>query len=195
MFDLFYRNRRLLMLVIALILVTGLSSIMILPRLEDPILKQRAAVIHTAFPGATAVRVESLVTEILENALKEIEELRIIRSASRNGHSTITMELQDQVQDVATIWSRVRDKLNDVTPRLEQSGADAPQFIDLKFSAYAILISLTWDEEAGEGNRAVIQRYTDFLEQKLRTLPGTDDVDVFGAGTYGRTNRDRTCGK
>ena len=129
---------------------------------------------------ATAVRVESLVTEVLEDSLKEIEELRIIRSASRNGLSTITMELQDQVQDVNTVWSRVRDKLNDVTPRIEQAGADAPQFIDLKFSAYAILISLTWDEGAGEGNRAVIQRYSDFLEQKLRMLPGTDDVDVFG---------------
>ena len=125
MYDLFYRNRRLLILAIVLIFVTGLSSIYVLPRLEDPILKQRAALIFTSFPGATAVRVESLVTEVLEDALKEIEEIRIIRSGSRAELSTITMELEDYVSDVDTVWSRVRDKLNDVAPRLPP-GANQP---------------------------------------------------------------------
>ena len=82
--DLFYKNRRLLMLAIALIVVTGLSSIYVLPRLEDPVLAQRASLIHTSFPGANAVRVETLVTEPIEEALKEIEEIRFIRSASRD---------------------------------------------------------------------------------------------------------------
>jgi multidrug efflux pump subunit AcrB len=180
MLDLFYQNRRLLLLATALIVVSGLSSIVVLPRLEDPVLKQRAALIHTRFPGATAVRVESLVTEVLEEALKEIEELRIIRSASRNGLSTITMELEDHVQDVSTVWSRVRDKLNDVTPEVEAAGALAPQFVDLKFSAYAMLIAITWDESSPEENHAILQRYAERLEQKLRTVAGTDDVDIFG---------------
>ena len=92
MLDLFFRNKRLLMLALALILVTGLSSIHVLPRLEDPTLKQRAAKINTRFPGATAERVESLVTEKIEEELKEIEEIRVIRSVSRKGLSTITME-------------------------------------------------------------------------------------------------------
>ncbi len=178
MYDLFYRNRRLLMLAIALIVVTGLSSIMVLPRLEDPTLKQRAALIHTSFPGASAVRVESLVTEEIEDALKEIEEIRLIRSASRDELSTVTMELEDRVYDVDTVWSRVRDKLNDVTPRLP-AGAGQPQFVDLKFSAYAALFSLNWTGQ-GESSAAVMQRYAELLEQRLRNLPGTEDVDVFG---------------
>ncbi len=45
--DLFYKNRRLLMLAIALIVVTGLSSIYVLPRLEDPVLAQRASLRNT----------------------------------------------------------------------------------------------------------------------------------------------------
>ena len=79
--DLFFRNRRLLMLVLALIVVGGLSSVYVLPRLEDPILQQRASLIFTDFPGANAVRVETLVTEVIEDALKEIEEIRVLRSA------------------------------------------------------------------------------------------------------------------
>ncbi len=178
MYDLFYRNRRLLMLTLALIVVTGISSILVLPRLEDPILKQRAALIHTSFPGASASRVESLVSEEIENALKEIEEIRIIRSASRDEFSTITMELEDHVSDVDTVWSRVRDKLNDVEPLLPP-GAAQPQFIDLKFTAYAALFSLCWNDPA-VSNSAVLQRYAELLEQRMRNLSGTDDVDVFG---------------
>lgn len=178
MYDLFFRNRRLLLLAIALIVVTGLSSIAILPRLEDPILKQRAALIHTAFPGANAVRVEALVTEPIEDALKEIEEIRIIRSASRDESSTVTMELKDHVHDVDDVWSRVRDKLNDVASGLPP-GATIPQFVDLKFTAYSALVSLRWSG-AAPLNPAILQRYADQLEQDLRTVPGTDDVDMFG---------------
>ena len=178
MYDLFYRNRRLLILAIVLIVVTGLSSIYVLPRLEDPILKQRAALIFTSFPGATAVRVESLVTEVLEDALKEIEEIRIIRSGSRAELSTITMELHDHVYDVETVWSRVRDKIADAEPLLPP-GVQAPQFVDLKFTAYAALFSLDW-VGPGPVNEAILGRYADQLEQKMRTMSGTDDVDVFG---------------
>ncbi len=176
--DLFFRNRRLLMLVLALIVVGGLSSVYVLPRLEDPILQQRASLIFTDFPGANAVRVETLVTEVIEDALKEIEEIRVLRSASRDENSTITIELHDHVASVEPIWSRVRDKLNDVEALLPD-GALEPQFVDLKFTAYAALYSLSWTGE-GPVNNAVMGRYADTLEQKFRTMSGTDDVDLFG---------------
>ena len=176
--DLFYKNRRLLMLAIALIVVTGLSSIYVLPRLEDPVLAQRASLIHTSFPGANAVRVETLVTEPIEEALKEIEEIRFIRSASRDEVSTITLELKDYVDEVEPVWSRVRDKLSDVVASLP-AGAQDPQFIDLKFTAYAALYALTWTGD-GNLNEAILGRYAERLEQELRGLAGTDDVDLFG---------------
>lgn len=176
--DLFYKNRRLLMLAIALIVVAGLSSVYVLPRLEDPVLQQRAALIFTDFPGANAVRVETLVTETIEDGLKEIEEIRILRSASRDELSTITIELHDHVTEVEPIWSRVRDKLNDVTPLLPP-GATEPHFVDLKFTAYAVLYSLTWTGEEPV-NHAIMGRYAETLEQEFRSMPGTDDVDLFG---------------
>ena len=179
--DLFYKNRRLLMLAIVLIVVTGWSSIYVLPRLEDPILAQRAALIFTEFPGANSVRVETLVTEPIEEALKEIEEIRVLRSGSRNESSTLTIELHDYVNEPKEIWSRVRDKLNDVGALLPQ-GAGEPQFVDLKFTAYAALYSIRWQGESPL-NRAILARYAEALEQDFRDLSGTDDVDLFGFPT------------
>ena len=91
MFNLFFRNRRLLALVLVLILVSGLSSVHVLPRLEDPTLQQRAGKVVAFFPGASAARVESLVTEKIEKELEELEEIRVLRSASRKGIATITI--------------------------------------------------------------------------------------------------------
>ena len=47
MSDLFYRNRRLLVLAIALIAVAGISAYQSLPRLEDPELISRNAIVAT----------------------------------------------------------------------------------------------------------------------------------------------------
>ncbi|MGB3573497.1 MAG: efflux RND transporter permease subunit, partial [Phormidesmis sp.] len=71
----FYTNTRLLILTIVLILAWGLLSFQALPRQEDPELVSRVAVVQTAYPGADAERVESLVTEVIEAELTELEEI------------------------------------------------------------------------------------------------------------------------
>lgn len=177
--NLFYRNRRLLVLTIALIMVAGLSSFFILPRLEDPELRKRAAIITTRFPGANAERVESLVTEKIEKALEEIDELRLVRSNSRNEFSTITMELEDFVSGpVDEIWSRVRDKVSDVTPLLPRE-AQTPVFDNMPFKAYAMLVAVKWTHPT-ETNFTILRRKAEQLEDKIRNLFGTEEVDLFG---------------
>ena len=50
-----YRNPRLLVLSLVVIIMAGVTAIWVLPRLEDPILSRRVAVISTVYPGANAV--------------------------------------------------------------------------------------------------------------------------------------------
>nr|WP_198648794.1 efflux RND transporter permease subunit [Cyanothece sp. BG0011] len=83
--SLFYRNVRLLILTILAIIVWGLSSFFSLPRMEDPEMTSRFAVITTHFPGASPERVETLVTDKLEESLFEVEEIKTIESTSRLG--------------------------------------------------------------------------------------------------------------
>jgi len=113
MSSIFYKNVRLLVLTILAIAVWGLSSFFSLPRMEDPELTPRFAVINTQFPGATPERVETLVTDKLEQALLEVEEIQNIDSTSQLGFSSITIELNDQITDVDPVWSQIRDKVND----------------------------------------------------------------------------------
>jgi len=178
MSSLFYDNRRLLVLSICLILVAGLSSYYLLPRMEDPVLSQRAAIINTLYPGASAERVEGLVTEKLEEELQEIEEMKEMRSSSRSGISTITIELKDNVYEVDQVWSRVRDKIDDAKPLLPVATTD-PDFELLEVTAYASIVALVWDLP-GEPSYAILRRQAEALEDRLRAINGTRDVDTYG---------------
>ena len=148
MSTLFLKNPRLTILTIGLISVAGLSSYAILPRMEDPLLTERAAFVLTTLPGADAVQVESLVTEPIEDELREIAEIKEIRSSSRNSASTITVELRDDVSfdEAPTVWSRIRDRVGDAEALLPVN-ASTPRFERIEVTAYTRLIALVWDEE------------------------------------------------
>ncbi|WP_145314042.1 efflux RND transporter permease subunit [Gimesia fumaroli] len=175
---LFYRNRRLLILLMALITVAGLSSYYVLPRMEDPVLTQRVARVNTRFPGADATRVESLVSEKIEEELREIDEIKELRSISRTGMSSMTIELRDDVYEVDEVWSRIRDKIDDA--RVEfPAGAEEPDFEELEVKAYALIVALVWDNP-NDVNYAVLRRTAKQLEDRLRAISGTEDIDTFG---------------
>ncbi|MEN1680938.1 MAG: efflux RND transporter permease subunit, partial [Planctomycetota bacterium] len=176
--SLLFDNRRLLVLVIALIAVAGLSSFYLLPRMEDPVLTQRVAVINTLVPGAKADRIEALVTEPIEEELEEIPEIKELRSTSRANISTITVELRDDVYEAAEVWSRVRDKIDDAKPLLP-AGALDPEFDLLEVTAYAQVVALVWQPDEAP-SYAVLRRLAEELEQVLRSIGGTREVDAFG---------------
>ena len=178
MSDLFFRNHRLLVLTIALIAVAGTSAYHALPRLEDPELISRNAIVTTRFPGADAERVEALVTEKIEEELFDVEEIMTLESTSRAGISLIQIELQDEVVDVDEIWSRIRDKLNDAAPELP-SGALESDLDDLEVRGHALITALTWQSD-NPVSYAVLRRLAEGLEDELRNIKGTENVELFG---------------
>ena len=174
----FFTNVRLLVLTIILILALGLSSYQSLPRQEDPELVSRVAVITTAFPGASAERVEALVTTVLEAELAEIEEIDVIESDSRVGFSSVSVELSDSIKEAQPIWSKARDAMDDATV-LFPAGAADPDFSEVLLKAYTLVASVTW-ELPEEPNYALLRRYAEELGVTMRSLNGTEDVDFFG---------------
>lgn len=178
MFNAFYRDKRMLVLTIAVIIVAGLSSYFVLPRLEDPTLTPRFAIVTTLFPGARGDRVEVLVTDPLEEELQEIEEIKEIRSTSRAGASSMVIELRDDVYEVGEIWSRVRDKLDDAQVTFPE-GVGEPDIELITTKAYASIVALKWTQDT-DPSYAILLRLAEQLEDRLRGVPGTEDVEMFG---------------
>ncbi|EAQ53367.1 efflux RND transporter permease subunit [Vibrio sp. MED222] len=171
-------NTRLLILMTALLMVSGISAFMTLPRAEDPVIINRYANITTSFPGASAERVETLVTEVIENKLRELSEVKLVSSTSRPGVSIVTLELNDTITEPEPVWSQARDKLSDIES-IFPAGSHSPDLDSDHTYAFTTIASLTWSG-AGEPDRLTLGRYAKELAKRLRTLSGTEFVDEYG---------------
>ncbi|MEM7785766.1 MAG: efflux RND transporter permease subunit, partial [Planctomycetota bacterium] len=174
----YFRNPRLMLLTVSLILVAGLSSFSLLPRMEDPALVSRGAFVNTVFPGAEPSQIESLISEKIEDALTEIDEIKEIRSTSRESVSTIAIELRDNVIASESVWSKIRDRISDVESELPP-GSFRPDFDEMDFKAYALLAAICWDQD-DEVSFSILNRWAKQLEDTLQGVSGTEKAELKG---------------
>ncbi|MEM7229057.1 MAG: efflux RND transporter permease subunit [Planctomycetota bacterium] len=181
---LFLRNRHLLWVTITAAFVAGLSAFGTMPRLEDPRIVNRNPIILTPFPGASAERVEALVTDPLEESLQEIEAITQIRSTSRAGMSVLSIELNDEVdwEENVPIFSEIRDRIADVQPLLPPE-AGAPELDDKRDPVAFTLLIAIHGEEDDDGSLGLKSRLAEQLADELRTVAGTELVRVYGDAT------------
>ncbi len=174
------RNPRILVLLLGVILVGGLSSALVIPTLEDPVLRKRVGVVSTAFPGADAARVESFVSSRLERRLQNIFEIKQVRSNSRQGISNLIVELRDDVNQVDEVWDRI-DKSVDAAQVELPAGCLEPELEIFPLKAYAAIIALQWRDRSSSGE-ALVSRIAGQFADRISGLSGTEQVDVFGDG-------------
>jgi multidrug efflux pump len=174
-------NGRLASLFIALLIVAGTGAITSLPRTEDPHITNRIASVVTHYPGASAERVEALVTEVLENQLRRLEELKLVQSTSRPGISVIQLELKDTIVATDPVWSRARDLVADAKHLLPASAQQAVLDDQMGY-ANTVILGLSWTG-GGEPRADILNRYAKELQSRLRLLGGTDFVKLYGEPT------------
>ncbi len=171
-------NRRLLALSLGLLIAAGLSAVQTLPRAEDPYLIARNATVLAPYPGATPEQIEALVARPIEQELRTISEISVLESTSRQGIALLSLELGDDVTNVAPVWSRVRDKLGDVAPSLPE-GVDTPELLDDRGYAFSLVAALRWTLDTPP-NPQLMERYAERLEDAFRQVAGTEYTHRFG---------------
>lgn len=176
-----YDNPRALVMVLLLVFVGGMAAFLTMPQQEDPKIRNRGAVILTPYPGASAERVERLVTQRIEDELRQLEAIDIISSTSSTGLSSVGVVLQDAINETSEEFSKVRDALADALPLLPE-GAGDPQFIDERGYAFTVLTALVWDADTPP-NPLILKRSAEELQSRLRNVPGTEYTDIQGVGT------------
>lgn len=183
MSTLLYRDKRLFALAILMILSAGISGLLTIGRQEDPTITNLFATIVTPYPGAGPERVEALVTEKIEEELRQIAEIDELRSTSRTGISVIQVELSQFISDseIDQTWSKIRDALSDASANLP-AGVPAPSFDDDRTGAFTTISAIVSSNGSG-ASEAVKRRYAELLQDRLRALGGTKFVRLYGAQT------------
>ena len=181
MATLFYRYPRLTGLLIFLILAAGMASLATMGRQEDPTLVERFGRVVTFFPGADAHRVEALVTEPIEEAVLELEEIDEVHSTSRANVSVVDVSIREDLSEamVEQAWTKIRDQAAAAEAGFPE-GAGRPEVIRQYMGAATLIVALTWPEEAPASYGAMSRLARD-LADRLRNVPGTEQVEIFGA--------------
>ncbi|MCK5040915.1 MAG: efflux RND transporter permease subunit, partial [Sphingomonadales bacterium] len=172
-----YNYPRLVALLLILIFALGSNALVNMPQLEDPHMSNSVSSIITHYPGASAERVEALVTEKIELKMREAPDIKRITSTSRPGISVVVIDLIDDVADVESGNSRLRDKLGEVTNL--PPGTSTPSFDDTIMYAYTAIIGIMWEGEE-DPNYAILGRQANELDVLLKNLTGTDKVKIYG---------------
>lgn len=177
------QNRHLLILVVMLLMLAGLAAWSSLPRIEDPRIVSRFAFIATPYPGASAARVEALVTKPLEDAVREVPEVKVIDSTSSGDISVLGVELEDAVtaKDNERIFAELRDKLSAAAANLPPGAGPPVLDSDRGAVAYSLIASVSWSSDADQRPPlGVLKRLAETLAEDLRNLAGTEQVLLFG---------------
>lgn len=168
-------RNRITTVAVVVILLAGFQTYQGMPRDEDPGFLIRVALVSTLFPGASPTRVEQLVTDRIETAVRQIPELDIVTSQSREGTSIVFVELRAEYFDLQPIWDDLRRKIEAVKPDLPE-GVIGPVVNDDYGDVYGILISITGPGFSGRQLYDVAKQVRD----ELLFLPDAAKVEIYG---------------
>lgn len=169
---------RLTVFLLLLTIVAAVGVFFSQARQEDPEITMRKAQVVVRFPGLSPEQVEKLLIKPVEDEIKTMPEVKSIESTALSGMAIILPELGDEHFDLEPIWSRLRNKMSDLEPRLPQG----IQGIDVNddFGRVAVVtLGLT-----GDGFTPAELRWTARqLRDRFAQLPLVAKVDLYGDQT------------
>lgn len=187
------KNRLITMIVILASLAGGWIAYQDMARFEDPEFTIRTAVVITQYPGATPTEVANEITEPLETAIQQMQEVEGITSTSSAGLSRINVDIKYRFSpskaDLQLIWSKLRNKVNDAQSQLPPGASGS--FVNDDFGdVYGLYYLLTGDGYSYKE----LEDYAKKLRTDVLSVEGVAKVSLGGLqreAIYVEISRDR----
>lgn len=173
----FYKNQTLFWALLVMIVLGGIFAYLVMPKLEDPTVSIKQAMVMTYYPGASAHEVELEVTSILEEELQALSNVDFLSSTSSDNISIVTIGLELGVppKEVEQRWDILRRKVQMAALQLPQ-GAMAPIVIDDVSDIYGMFYYITADGYSYSD----MQKYAGMIRRELLKVEGVKRVSFFG---------------
>ena len=173
------KNQLLCVIAILLALVGGWNAYQTMPRFEDPEFTIRSALIFTQYPGASPEQVALEVSDPLETAIQQMQEVRSISTVSSAGLSEIRVEIKygfsESKEELQIIWTKLRNKMNDAKASLP-SEARTPIVNDDFGDVYGLSYLVTGDDFS----YAELRTYAKDLQKDILQVKGVGKVQIAG---------------
>lgn len=143
-------RKSLIFTIFTFFLLLGILEFFVMPREEDPRLKERFGVLKIVYPGASLESIRRLVSIPTEEALAEISAVRTLEIRVRPEVMIAEIRLLDSLvteQEINDAWKRVEDAIKKAEPKFPQ-GLQPWDLNRRVLDQEAILIALTGSDDA-----------------------------------------------
>ena len=166
-------NHRFTIVIILLLGLLGVVSLNSMPRSEDPQFKFPAAMVRAVYPGTSALDMEKLIVDPIEEVINELDDIRVLKSDIEDGLAVIQVEFlygtdpQDKYDDVVAEVTGIRDTLPNNIALL---AIDRISPIDVNILQVAITTA--------EHSYLNLKKQAETLEKQLERVPGVKKATI-----------------
>ncbi len=174
------KNTVISVIVILLAVIGGWTAYQDMPRFEDPEFTIRTAQVIAPYPGASPTEVAEEVTEALERAIQQMQEVDSIESMSSAGMAEIRVNIKYEFSpskaDLQLIWAKLRNKVNDAQRTLPPGAGTAVVYDD-----FGDVFGLYYFITADGYSPSELRRYAKSLQSEILQVEGVAKVAIKGA--------------
>lgn len=174
-------NPSVIYVMIGLFLWIGFNSYMAMPREDFPEIIETKIYVSTPYPGNTAEDIERLITDPLEDRLKNISNVVEITSTSQEDYAIVVVEFDEEIT-VEAAKQKVKDEVDS-----EKASEDWPTFngakvepnvFDLNFSEEVPIMNINF---TGDYPVEKLKDFAEHLQDIIEDLPEVKKADIRGA--------------
>ena len=174
-------NPSVIYVMIGIFFVMGLSAYFSMPREDFPEVQETKIYVSTPYPGNTAEDIERLITDPLEEKLKNVSNLVELTSTSQEDYSMIVVEFDENIS-VQDAKLKVQDEVD-----AEKAGEDWPIFNGAKVEPNVFDLNLTESfpimnvNITGDYPVEQLKEFAEELQDEIEDLTEIKEVDIRGA--------------
>ena len=177
----YFIDRPIFAWVLAIILMlAGGIAIRSLPIAQFPTIAPPAVTINAMYPGADATTLETTTTQVIEQQLKGIDNLRYFSSSSSSaGQLTITLTFEQGTDpDIAQV--QVQNKLQAATPLLPQEVQQQGIQVQKSTANFLLIVGL-YSADGSHNANDLADMVVSRMQDPVSRVDGVGELQVFGA--------------
>jgi HAE1 family hydrophobic/amphiphilic exporter-1/multidrug efflux pump len=163
-----------------LVMLAGALSIFGLPVSQYPAIAPPQISMYATFPGASAKTLEDTVTQVIEQRMNGLDNLRYMASQSdATGNAQVTLTFDAGTNpDIAQV--QVQNKLQNAMPQLPQEVQRQGIRVAKSVSNYLLIIGLYSEDGSMTRNDISDYAYSN-LQDQISRVNGVGEVNTFGS--------------